>query len=266
MKKEKEEEHAYSLKTCNSEGHEKIIPLRKKKSADLPPIKFKYYSLQTKKTEKINFYDCYEHLEKFGFDWKDNNLAFKYTVEFSSEKLIIKMTLRKNTRQKNFIDESRIWNFSSEKIEAANVRSYISNYMSDENLIKTFWKISNNNPVIDFTKEIMVHKDNFTKFVDKRITKSNDNILYSSNIQFETIMQPRYGDRSILYKLIVNHSAVSTYYHERRDTNFLQYFDICNVKKNLTLRNNIYLYIKKDTGRMYISRDYLDLVFQINTH
>ena len=66
------------------------------------------------------------------------------------------MTLVKDTRQKNFIDESKMWNFSLDKIEAANVRSYIFNYMSDENLIKEFWKISNNNPVIDFTKEIMV--------------------------------------------------------------------------------------------------------------
>ena len=66
------------------------------------------------------------------------------------------MTLVKDTRQKIFIDESKMWNFSLDKIEAANVRSYIFNYMSDENLIKEFWKISNNNPVIDFTKEIMV--------------------------------------------------------------------------------------------------------------
>ena len=66
------------------------------------------------------------------------------------------MTLVKDTRQKIFINESKMWNFSLDKIEAANVRSYIFNYMSDENLIKEFWKISNNNPVIDFTKEIIV--------------------------------------------------------------------------------------------------------------
>ena len=67
-------------------------------------------------------------MERFGFEWKDTNLAFKYTVE--------KMTLCKDTRQEFINDESRTWNFSSEKIEAANVRSYILHYMSDENLIK----------------------------------------------------------------------------------------------------------------------------------
>ena len=46
------------------------------------------------------------------------------------------MTMGKDTTQKFFIDESRIWNFSSEKIKAANVTSYTFNYMSDKNLIK----------------------------------------------------------------------------------------------------------------------------------
>ena len=48
------------------------------------------------------------------------------------------MTLVKDTRQKIFINESKMWNFSLDKIEAANIRSYIFNSMSDENLIKEF--------------------------------------------------------------------------------------------------------------------------------
>ena len=133
--------------------------------------------------------------------------------------------------------------------------------MLDEKLINEFWKINNDKPAIDFSKEFMVHKDDFIWFVDKRISKNNDNILYSSNVQFEAIIQTVYGNRSILYKLIVNHLGVSKYYHEKRDTIFLQYFDFFKVKKNLTLGNNIYLYIKKDTRRVYISRNNLDLVF-----
>ena len=71
------------------------------------------------------------------------------------------------------------------------------------------------------------------------------------------------GNRSILYKLIVNQLGVSKYYHERRDTNFLRYFDFFKVKKNLTLGNSLYLYIKKDTRQVYISRDDLDWVFSL---
>ena len=107
----------------------------------------------------------------------------------------------------------------------------------------------------------MVHKAGFIRFVDKRITKNNDNILYSGNVQFQTTIQPIYENRSILHKLIVNHLGVSKYYHERRDTNFLRYFDFFKLKKNLTLGNNIYLYIKKDTCHVCISRDDLDWVF-----
>ena len=171
------------------------------------------------------------------------------------------MVLHNDARQKIFIYESRIWNFSSEKIEAANVTSYIFSYISDENLIKEFQKVSNNNPVIDFTKEIMVNEYHFIRFVGKRINKNNDNILCSSNVQFQAIIQPIHGNRSILYKFIVNHLRVSKFYHERRDTNFLRYFDIFKVKKSLTLGGNIYLYIKKDTRCVYISRDDLNWVF-----
>ena len=77
----------------------------------------------------------------------------------------------KDTTQKFFIDESRIWNFLSEKIEAANVTLYTFNYMSDKNLIKEFWKISDSIPIRDFSKEVLVHEDDFTRFVDKKQQK-----------------------------------------------------------------------------------------------
>ena len=82
-----------------------------------------------------------------------------------------KMMMGKDTTQKLFIDESRIWNFLSEKIEAANVTSYTFNYMSDKNLIKEFWKITDSTPIRDFSKEVLVHEDDFTRFVDKKQQK-----------------------------------------------------------------------------------------------
>ena len=63
------------------------------------------------KNRRNRFYDYYEHLEKFGFEWKDTDLTFKYNVDFhqtKKKKLIKRMTLGKDTRQKIFIDESRI--------------------------------------------------------------------------------------------------------------------------------------------------------------
>ena len=34
----------------------------------------------------MEFYDYHGHLEKFGFEWVGSSLAFKYTVELSSDK------------------------------------------------------------------------------------------------------------------------------------------------------------------------------------
>ena len=98
-------------------------------------------------------------------------LEFKYTVEFSShkKKLIKKIIISKGTRNSFFIDESRIWNFSTETIDATNTRSYLLNYMTNENLTKEFWKLSDSVPIRDFSKEILVHKDDFIRFVDKKI-------------------------------------------------------------------------------------------------
>ena len=44
--------------------------------------------------------------------------------------------MSKVMRSTVFIDESRIWNFSTERIDAANARSHLINYMTDEYLIK----------------------------------------------------------------------------------------------------------------------------------
>ena len=97
-------------------------------------------------------------------------LEFKYTVEFSShKKKLIKKIISKGTRNSFFIDESRIWNFSTETIDAANTRSYLLNYMTNEHLTKEFWKLSDNVPIRNFSKKILVHKDDFIRFVDKKI-------------------------------------------------------------------------------------------------
>ena len=47
---------------------------------------------------------------------------------------------------------------------------------------------------------------------------------------------------------MVNHLGVSKYYHERRDTNFLQYFDFFKIKKKVILPwETIYTCILKKT-------------------
>ena len=52
------------------------------------------------------------HLEKYRFEWEDTELAFKYSVELSSDKskLIKKFWMQKGMKRKLVLDEQRIWN------------------------------------------------------------------------------------------------------------------------------------------------------------
>ena len=76
--------------------------------------------------------------------------------------------MSKGMRNTFFIAESRIWNFSTETIDAANARSHLFNYMTDENLIKEFWKMSDKVTIRHFSKEMLVQKVDFIRFVDKK--------------------------------------------------------------------------------------------------
>ena len=64
----------------------------------------------------VEFYNYYEHLEKFKFEWENEPLEFKYSVELSTDKsqlTIKKWQWEKKKRKLLFIDESRIWNSTS---------------------------------------------------------------------------------------------------------------------------------------------------------
>ena len=77
-------------------------------STELTPIKFKYYSLQTEKIQEISFYDYYGHLEKFGFEWEDKSLIFKYTVEFSPDKTKIMNNITMGKKQDKFFSSMNL--------------------------------------------------------------------------------------------------------------------------------------------------------------
>ena len=49
--------------------------------------------------------------------------------------------------------------------------------MTDE-----FWKISDKDPIRDFSKEILVHKDDFIRFVDKKLNTKINAVLYICTI------------------------------------------------------------------------------------
>ena len=59
------------LKISNPETIDIIIPFQKKSAADCPPIKLTFYNTTTKKNEEIEFYNYFQHLQKFGFVWEN---------------------------------------------------------------------------------------------------------------------------------------------------------------------------------------------------
>ena len=84
------------LRIYNEEEFEKIIPFKKKTSAEVPPIKSTTYNTSTQththththtqKQDEIEFYYHMVHLKKFGLKWEDTSYEFKYSVELSTDK------------------------------------------------------------------------------------------------------------------------------------------------------------------------------------
>ena len=91
------------LKISNSETKDIIIAFQKRSATDCPPIKLTNLQFNNqKKNEEIEFYSCFEHLNKFDFVWEYSLLDFRYSVELSTDKkkLIRKIAMNKIARKK----------------------------------------------------------------------------------------------------------------------------------------------------------------------
>ena len=73
------------LTISNSATKDLIIPFKKRSETDCPPTKLTFYNTTTKKNEEIAFYNYYEHLKKFGFEWENTALDYKFTIKLSKD-------------------------------------------------------------------------------------------------------------------------------------------------------------------------------------
>ena len=145
--------------------------------------------------------------------------------------------------------------------------------MSNEALINTFWKLDDKKLVVWFDGKSTKDRDKFLRFLDTRITKDKlflskciivyymSITLYTKNVQFDTNIQPVYGNSNLIYRSIVNYLGVSKYYHKRRDIRSLHYFNFLKVKPNLTVGTNMYLYATKEGNCTNVSATDLDWLF-----
>ena len=80
----KKEELNLTLKIYNEEAFKTITSFKKR--SDVAVRSFKDYDTATKKQETVDFYDYFDHLERFGFEWEEVQLQFKYSVKLSDDK------------------------------------------------------------------------------------------------------------------------------------------------------------------------------------
>ena len=91
----------------------------------MPPNKTDILQYNNQKNKEIEFYNYFNHLQKFGFVWEYPLLDFKYSTELSKDekKLIRKMIISKIARKKLFVEESRMWNLERPAAVAASTMS-----------------------------------------------------------------------------------------------------------------------------------------------
>ena len=80
----KKEEPNLTLKIYNEEAFETIIQFKKRRGVAVKS--FKYYDTTTKKQETVDFYDYFDHLERFGLEWEEAQLQVRYSVKLSNDK------------------------------------------------------------------------------------------------------------------------------------------------------------------------------------
>ena len=140
---------------------------------------------QQKKQETIEFYDHYDHLERFGFTWKNNQPEFEYSVKLSvdKKKVIKKISLGKSTRRKICVDESRIL--------GVNLRSNETNSMLFEyiegNFIESVLGITTNDTK-DLKNVTVQQKNKTLKQYD--LTRGSAQECYASKPEIYTVLRP----------------------------------------------------------------------------
>ena len=142
---------------------------------------FKYYDTTTKKQETVDYYDYFDHLERFSFEWKEVQLQFKYSVKLSDDKkkLIKKMSMNKQNKKLLYTHESRMCYLKLVGTTVQAIHSLIFAYLFYVPILKRSVKISTNYTK-DLTKITIAQKNaSMRKFYQHHIDPNN--FLYCFN-------------------------------------------------------------------------------------
>lgn len=134
---------------------------------------------QQKKKEETICYNYYEYLKKFGFEWENTAIDFKFSIKLPADEknLIKKMTMSKEVRCKLHNDKSKMWN-----MDVTNVKriSYTMGYLEQDLHIKNMLNIRGTYKNLSTmrTGEKYRYLRNYSEYVAHRTT-DYPNVFYS---------------------------------------------------------------------------------------
>ena len=150
------------------------------------------------------------HLEKYKFEWEDTELAFKYSVELSSDKskLIKKFWMQKGMKRKLVLDEQRIWNVTltdpSKPLENKFVvRSKMPAHFWNDSVPKAFFGIRTATQVKYFTAITKGQKNTYITY--------NSNWLIKNNAGGEF-----YRTLPTIWQLLIQHQVIKQHFKSRK--------------------------------------------------
>ena len=126
----------------------------------------------------------------------------------------------KSTRKKLFLDELKIWNFTTKTMQRAHLKSCTFGYFLYDDIIETYFGVNSINQSKDFTGTTIPQKNLYMRYFDA--TSRSNASLYTRLVQQWTVLQPIRSKRTSFFESRTEHIIVSKFYHDRTSYGFLQ--------------------------------------------
>ena len=194
-------------------------------------------------------------LERFGFEWEEVQLQFKYSVKLSDDKkkiLLKKMSMGKHNRKLLRTDDSRIWSLKLVGTTVQAIHSLIFACLFYVPTFKRSFKMTTYDTK-DLPKITIAQKNaNMRKFDQLRI---DSNVFSTALMKHHVILNPIWnrkiriiGANSYFYSVVV-----PKFYHDRASTNFLKFYNYkgkTKIRRSLGsfYKRTVYIYNKKNTN------------------
>ena len=112
----------------------------------------------------------------------------------------------KSARKKLFLDESRIWNFTTNTRQRGHLKSYTFGYFFHDDIVETYFGINSINQSKDFTGTIIPQKDLYMRYFDAT-SKSNASFYAGLVLQW-TALQPILSKQTSFFESRTEHIII----------------------------------------------------------